>query len=122
VIAVYLPARIISVAILLLAERQLRGTSRSGPRFRLCQDALFRWDVVFYHGIAADGYTEPFSMLIVLVLFAVAGLTIVTVGSPMPVELKAHAGFAAVFLFLVAQPAAVALTSAPRFAVIGIAP
>ena len=322
VIAVYLLARIISLDILLLAERQLRGTSVSGPRFRLWHDALFRWDVGFYHGIAADGYqselplddaggvvgnkwaffpvfplaarltraatglpfefaavlinviagavaavclfklvsrfadttaalravalwsffptafvlqvpyaeaiwsmfaigfllalvdrrdgvaavlliaaslsrgaavplsaaglwhvwreraarrpsslllaasavvapflwvgvaagvtgrldayaatqrawgyapdlthmvsrwldlagrldTEPFSMLIVLVLFAVAGLTIVTVRSPMPVELKVFAGFAAVFLFLVAQPGAVAFTSAPRFA------
>lgn len=55
-VAIFALARLISLDILLLAERQLRGTPVSGPRFRLWHDALFRWDVGFYHGIAADGY------------------------------------------------------------------
>ena len=48
-------ARLISLDFLLLAERQLRGTPVSGPPFQLWHDALFRWDVGFYHGNAADG-------------------------------------------------------------------
>lgn len=57
VLACYVLARLISVALLVTAVRQLRGVRLlAGGPFRLWESALLRWDAVYYASIARSGY------------------------------------------------------------------
>lgn len=56
-LGLYVLARLVSLDVLVVVARQLRGARMmSGPAFRLWEPALLRWDAVYYASIAQFGY------------------------------------------------------------------